>query len=180
MDPLSVYMFATALSSFFGIAGAAGQSNATNAQARYQAEIARYNQKLAEGEAQFAIGAAQEKEVRHREAVGRLLSKQKVAQGGSGLVVGEGSYGALLDDTRYMGDLDAMAIAYEGNLDAYRKRLAAMNYGLQAQAYEGVHDSPLLPILGIVTKGAASLGAAGMKVPGESPAVLAGGGFYGG
>lgn len=78
-------------------------------------ELAEYNAKLAENEAQDARNLATEKENTHRTKVAQLLSKQRATLGASNVDINSGSALQLQQDTTTLGEVDALRIRATGD-----------------------------------------------------------------
>lgn len=130
-----------AIGLFLSAIGILGSSTAQRAQNRFQARVAKANQKAAEMEADFATDLAHRKEGEHRQKVRRLRASQRAAQASSGFLVGEGTFGDILEDTALVGEFDALAIRHEGALAAHRARERAKAQGAQSQLFTSASRS---------------------------------------
>lgn len=61
----------------------------------------------------------------HRKSLERIKGEQRFNMSGSGAVVDAGSFGAILDQTDYEGELDALAILNDSKKQAYAARTGA-------------------------------------------------------
>ena len=93
-------------------------------QAKSAEELGEYNAKVAERQAEETISAGAVEEERHRAKVRQLQGSQMAAQGASGALAGEGTFGDLLEQSAQYGEMDALTI---------RANAARRAYGLQAQ-----------------------------------------------
>jgi len=134
MDPWTIIqIIGVVLSAYSAYTGAV----IAQEQAEFQKDVAKANAKTAEDEAIYAREQADKQEGEHRKKVAGFLSTQRAKQASSGLVVGEGSFGDILDDTAALGEVDAMAIRHEGDLAGWRARQKAANLTAQSQLYTG-------------------------------------------
>jgi len=142
MDPVTgIMLAATAASTGIGVMGAIQQGKAQSAQAKYQAEVSRQNQELAEQQAGAERRQGYENMITQRQETARLIGRQRAAAGASGAVVDVGSNLDLQADTAAQGEMDAIN-AYNQGLDrAYNYDLQAANYGSQAKAYDATARS---------------------------------------
>jgi hypothetical protein len=79
-------------------------------QAKFAKGTARFNERLAENEAQETRNVGNERENIQRRRTAELLSKQKAQLGASGLDLGSGSPFDLQEDTQLLGEIDAQRI----------------------------------------------------------------------
>jgi hypothetical protein len=107
---------------------AVAQQNAANKRLTFQKNVAENSAKAAEYEGQFAKEQSREEAARARLRTVQFVSKQRAAQGGSGIAVDEGTFLDLTLDTVEQGKLDEMAILYEGDFAAYRASIGSANY----------------------------------------------------
>lgn len=139
--------------------GAYSAVQAQNIQAKTQAKVAKRNAVVAEQDAAFAREAAAKREDAHRLKVARFRSSQKVKMAFSGFVVGAGSFGDVLEDTAMMGELDALAIRQEGEIEAWRSNVRAANFSTQGSVYDAAYTSPYLASGGSLLTGLDKAGA---------------------
>ena len=92
-----------------------------------QNKVAEYNAKLAEQQAEEAKKAGLRQETAHRQKVTQILASQRAQMAGSGVMVGAGSFGDVLERTQVLGEQDALAERY----NAYNR---AFGYTAQAAA----------------------------------------------
>jgi len=145
-----------------GLALSAGsmymQTQQANAVARNKAKVADNNAKMAEMEGQYAKRQAHETEMQHRRKVAAILSEQRAAMGASGLEIGAGTFGDILDETLTMGEIDALAIRHEGDMAAWRAQINADNARAAGAAYAASQSSPFLASAGTLVTGAGNIG----------------------
>lgn len=115
-------------SAAFGAVGAVQQANAQNAMAEYNAKVAENNAKVMEQEGAYARAQAARNADEKRRETARIIGAQRAKMGASGAVVDSGSFLDLTLDTAEGGELDAMALLQEGDMQAWRAQLQAGNY----------------------------------------------------
>lgn len=137
MDPVTaISLGTTALSTGMGVYSSIQQGKAQSAQARYQADVTRQNQELAEQQASAERREGYENMITRRQETAKLIGRQRAAAGASGAAVDVGSNLDLQADTAAMGEMDAIN-AYNQGLDSgYNHEIQAHNYGQQARAYD--------------------------------------------
>ena len=126
---------ATAVSTISSYQNAKTQADNQKAQAKFQANIARQNQELAEDQASAQRREGYEAMVRKRQEVAGIISRQRAVAGASGAQVDQGSFLDLNMETAEKGELDALALYQQGLDNAYNSEIQAWNYGTQAQGY---------------------------------------------
>ena len=129
-------MAATAVSTGLGVVSSLQQSKAQQAQAEYQADVARQNQELAEQQASAERKAGYENMIAKRQETARLIGRQRAAAGASGAAVDVGSNLDLQADTASRGEIDAISLYNQGLDRGYNSEIQAWNYGSQAEAYD--------------------------------------------
>lgn len=118
---------ATALSTTMGVVSSVQQGKAAQAEANYQAAVARNNAKIAQSNAdqkrQEGIEEARMQRIKTLQKVG----SQQAAMAANGIDVSSGTALDVIEDTSAMGELDALTTRY--------------NYETKAQAYEHEADN---------------------------------------
>jgi type II secretory pathway component PulJ len=139
-------MAAPALIALGAIQGfAAFQQTATqNKQLRYRALIARRNAKIARTEGKIARDISRLVSADSRRQTDQLLGFQRSKMAASGFVVGEGSFGDILDTTAVLGEIDALTILYEGELEQFRREQEARALEAESRALKGAQTDPFL------------------------------------
>lgn len=147
---MAASMAMSAIGTGIGVAGSIQQSQRQASQqeyqgkmARYQADIQRQNQKLAEEQASAERKAGYENMSAERLKTARLIGQQRAIAGASGVAVDMGSFEDVAEDTAGRGEIDAVN-AYNRGIDSgYNAEIQAWNYGssaagldAQASAYE--------------------------------------------
>ena len=99
--------------------------------AAFEGEVAARNAAVQDQQAQQAteLGAIAEQEQRQRTQ--RIISAQKSAMGSSGIEIGSGTFGNLLDDSAYMGEQDAQTIRANAAKQAWGYRVSSDLTSLQ-------------------------------------------------
>jgi hypothetical protein len=133
------------------------QAQTSNMQTRYRAGIAEKNAAIVRQEGRLARDMALRLEADSRRQTDQLLGVQRAKMGASGFVVGEGSFGDILDATALLGEADALAIQYEGELEEFRKEREARALEAEARALRRAQIAPGMAAL------TAFLGAPGVR-----------------
>ena len=100
-----------------GVVSSIQTAKTQSAQAKYQADVARQNQKLADQQAGAQRRQGYENMIAQRQETAKLIGRQRAAAGASGAAVDVGSNLDLQADTAFQGELDAVN-AYNKGLDA--------------------------------------------------------------
>lgn len=134
------------------------QTEASNAQARYQSQVAANNAQIAENEANYARTTAEKNAQAQERKTMQVIGAQRAAEGASGAVVDNGSFMDVSLDTVDRGTYDALALLNEGDRAAWRAENQAGNYMAQSQLYDSSQKSALLPVGGSLLAGAGQIG----------------------
>lgn len=110
------------------------QANFQAGTADYNAQIANQNAQLNEVRAQEAIAQGAVDEERQRENVRSVMGTQRAKAAASGVVVDQGSAGAIQDETAAFGEEDAQTIRRNAARAAWGYRMDAVNDQSQATA----------------------------------------------
>lgn len=139
-------------------------TNAANKQADYQAKVAANNAATAEMEAKFAEQQGQRNAEAQRRRTAIAIGAQRARMGASGAVVDTGSFLDLTLDTAKQGELDAMALLEEGQMQAWRSRVQGSNFMAQSNLYKSSKTNPFMAAGGTLLQGAgqAGMGFSGM------------------
>lgn len=97
-------------------------------QGKYEEQLARNNAIIQERMANDALKRGEDEERKHREQVAQFASAQKAKMGASGVIISDGSALRTLEDTAYMGELDALTIRNNAEREAYGYRVNAQNF----------------------------------------------------
>ena len=157
--PLVISLAGAAVSAY----GQMQQAKAANAQADYQSKVANNNARTAEMEAQYAEQQGQKNAEAQRRRTAVLVGAQRARMGASGAVVDSGSFLDLTLDTAHQGELDAMALLEEGQMEAWRARIQGTNYQAQGKLFGMSKTNPYIGAAGTLISGA---GQAGMGMMG--------------
>lgn len=143
--------------------GAMNQAAATEANARYQAEVARNNQVIAERNARYATQAGEAEtttaQLRQRATLGALAAEM----GASGIDVNTGSSARVRGSAAGLGQLDTATKRHNAALRAYGYRSQSTNYGAQSGLYSQEADQA--PTAGLISGGATLLSGFGGIAP---------------
>lgn len=120
-EPATLTMIAIGMTA----AGAVAQGVAAERRGDFQEKVANYNAKVDEQKAQQAIELGAQEEAQHRQRVRQVQASQRAAMAGSGAVVGEGTFGNILDDTAKAGEFDALQIRSNAARQAWAYRTNA-------------------------------------------------------
>lgn len=152
----AISLATTAASTGLGIMGSIQQAQARQAQAEYQADVARRNQDLAEQQAGAQRKEGYDNMIAKRQETAKLIGRQRAAAGASGATVDVGGNLDLQADTAARGEIDAIN-AYNAGLDnAYRSEIQAWNHGQQAAGYDAQADAA--PAQGLMGAASSALG----------------------
>lgn len=115
------------------VMGAYNQSKATKQAYEYQAAVNRNNAQIAEWQAQDALARGAKAEQAQRLKAAQLKSSQRAGFAARGVALDEGSPLAILQDTDYMNELDALTIRDNAAKEAWGARVQAGNYSNDAR-----------------------------------------------
>lgn len=102
-----------------GVAGAIQQSKGLQAQADYQADVARENAKVAESLAQDAEHRGKETELDFRERIAATIRRQRAGLAAKGVLVDSDSAGDLVVNTATLGEADVQTIRADTAMEAF-------------------------------------------------------------
>ena len=94
---------------------------------KYQQQVAQNNAFVQTQMAKGARETGERNEMRHRLAVAKAKSGQRAALGASGRDVNSGSALDLIGDTAMIGELDALTLRSNADLEAYQHQVGASN-----------------------------------------------------
>lgn len=120
---------------------------AANNMADYQAGVARGKAAQTEVEAEYIRDRSLENAEYHNKEVSKFVGEQRAFMGSSGVVVDEGSFADITEDTVRQGKLDELAILYEGDVMAWQKEMEGIGYLAQAEVYDMSKVDPNLAML---------------------------------
>jgi len=112
-------------------------------------KAAEYRSDLAKLQAEDAIARGQEKESKHRMAVDQFIGKQRTGFAASGVKVDVGSAFGVIEESAYLGNLDALTIRYNAQKEAW---------AYESQANAEMTQSPLLAGSATLLTGATRFG----------------------
>lgn len=144
MDPATltaISIASTIASTGMGVMGSIQQGKARQAQAEYQADVARQNQQLADQQASAQRKEGYDNMIAKRQETAKLIGRQRAAAGASGATVDVGSSLDLQADTAAQGEIDALNIYNQASDKAYGTQLQGWNYGQQAAGYDAQADA---------------------------------------
>src|SRR3989304_2564696 len=116
--------------------GAYSAASSQRAGLRYGAQVARNNAQIAEWQAEDALARGRTNEQNQRLKTAALKGPQRAGLPARGFDLGEGTPLAILSDTDFMGDRDALAVRDAGKKDAWAQRMRAQNYMADAAGNE--------------------------------------------
>ena len=115
--------------------GAYENAQAQSTAANYQAQVARNNQIIANQNAGIAVQQGQQQEETQRIKTGEIIGNELAAQGASGVNANTGSSVDVRSSTAETGELDALTIRYNSQLQARNYQLQGQMSGEQASLY---------------------------------------------
>jgi len=124
---------AQVLGTAFGVAGAIQQGNAAQAQANFQAQVARNNQIIAGRAAEDARRRGEIEAAQQGRKSAILQGRQRAALAGAGVTVGQDSALDLVADTAALGTLDALTIQSNAEREALGFEAQAANFQADAE-----------------------------------------------
>ena len=151
------------------------QAKAANAQADYQSKVANNNARTAEMEAQYAEQQGQKNAEAQRRRTAIAIGAQRARMGASGAVVDSGSFLDLTLDTAHQGELDAMALLEEGQMEAWRARIQGTNYKAQSKLFGMSKTNPYIGAAGTLISGAGQAGMGFMSLGSKTSGFNVGG-----
>ena len=137
----AISIASTVASTGMGVMSSIQQGKARQAQAEYQADVARQNQQLAEQQASAQRKEGYDNMVAKRQETAKLIGRQRAAAGASGATVDVGSSLDLQADTAAQGEIDALNIYNQASDKAYGTQLQGWGYGQQAAGYDAQADA---------------------------------------
>lgn len=141
-----------------GAFGAYNQSKAAKQSYEYQAAVQRNNAQIAEWQAADATSRGQKAEQAQRLKVAQLKSSQRAGFAARGIALDEGSPLNILNDTDYMGELDALSIRDNAAREAWGHRMQGANAGSDASmlsARAGAESPNSAAVSSLLTSGGA-------------------------
>jgi hypothetical protein len=111
-----------------GAFGSYNKSKAAQGAYEYQADVSKNNATLARWQAQDALQRGATSVQQQQLKTAQLRGSQRAAFAARGVALDEGSALHILDDTEYMGGMDARTIQNNANREAWGHRVNAGNY----------------------------------------------------
>lgn len=128
----AIAVAATLASTALGAVGSIQQGKAANAQAAYQAGVARNNQILAERAAKDAEARGRVSALNKRNETKQLIGRQRTQLAANGVLVDRGSALDIVADTAKIGETDALTL--ENNADREAANFRAQGANFQADS----------------------------------------------
>ena len=100
--------------------------------AKANQKIAKNNARMANDRAQDALRRGEEDERMQRRRTAQLMGSQRAAMAASGVALDEGSPLSILADTAELGELDALTIRRNSEVEAWEHRAQARDFTAQA------------------------------------------------
>jgi hypothetical protein len=131
-DPVSGIMIGSMI---LGGIGSVAEANAQKKAGAYNAKIHRTNAAIKRKMAKDALQRGDTTEARHRMDVADLKADQRARMLAGGQTL-TGSNSAILDDTAFYGEMDALTIRQNAAREAWGHNVEAENYMMQADLAE--------------------------------------------
>jgi len=129
-----------------------------NRSLEYNAAANRQNAEYARQEARYAKYQAARNAEESRKETGLLIGAQRAKMGASGAVVDAGSFLDVTMSTAEEGEMDAMALLQEGDMEAWRQEVRAGEYERQANMALSSRTNPNAVLWGGILSGVAATG----------------------
>jgi len=113
--------------------GSIQQGQAQSQQAKYQAAVARNNQTIAQQNAQDALDRGAEQEQEQRKKTQFLIGQQRASLAAQGADLSSGTSLDLVSDIAGTGELDALTIRRNAQLEARQDQVQGLNYQADSQ-----------------------------------------------
>ncbi len=137
VDPLSLAIGAgTVAAGGLAAFGTLDAGKAASAQTVYQAEVARMNANIAEGNARRVLEASQVQALENDTQTGQVIGSQIAGQGASNLDVGSKSFQDVRESTQQVGRQGTLNIIQAGEVEAFNARVDAANFRSDAASLE--------------------------------------------
>lgn len=115
-----------------GTMAAGRQAEATKSAYEYQSAVNRNNAQVAEWQAQDALQRGAKAEQAQRLKAAQLKGSQRASLAARGIALDEGSPLAILQDTDYMGEMDALTLRSNAAKEAWGLRSQSAGYASDA------------------------------------------------
>jgi hypothetical protein len=165
-NPMVIPLVISLVGAAVSAKGQMDQAKAANAQADFQSKVAVNNAATAEMEAKYAEQQGERNAEAQRRRTAVMIGAQRAKMGASGAVVDAGSFLDLTLDTAKQGELDAMALLEEGQLEAWRARIQGGNFQAQSKLYGMSKTNPYIGAAGTLLQGAGQAGMGYMSMSG--------------
>lgn len=133
--PIAI-LAATAISTGMAVAGSVQEGQAASAQAKYQAQVARNNQILAEQKAKDAEARGKIAEQRQRMLTAQEIGKARASAAARGVIVDSGSSLVHQEDLAQAGEFDALTIRYNARREAAAHRSLSRDFGAEGELFD--------------------------------------------
>lgn len=133
MAALTGLIAAQGVSAAAGMGNAYSQAQAARAQGAYQKQQLGFNARLSDLAAQDAIRRGQEDAQRHRTATKGLIGSQRASLAAQGIEIDSGSALEIQQDTRALGELDALTIQNNARRQAWGFKVQAQDLRFQGR-----------------------------------------------
>lgn len=173
----------TAVSAGSSIIGSRAQANAQRAQGEFEKAQYDMNARLAQFQAEDALGRGEQEVGKARQATAQTIGAQRAATAAQGIDVGSGSALDIQADTAGMGALDVMTIRNNARREAFGYKVQAADYKMRGRlAKRGAQVAANATLLtgGLNAAGAGMSGIASISRIGGGGSSGGGGGGYSG
>ena len=157
-DPVTATLVLTAATAGVTAYGTYKQTQAANAAAEYQSQVAANNQLSANQYAADAEKRAKQEADDHKRRIAAVKADQRASIAAAGFDVGQGSALDILSDTEAAGQLDILRIKDAGDREASKYRQQGANFGAESQLYANSKTSPFLAAGTSLLQGASQFG----------------------
>ncbi len=132
-----------------------GKQDAANQANEYNARVAENNARVADIQASQAVERGRISSVQSRLQTKRLIGQQRSAFGASGALVDEGSSLDAVLDTASFGEVDALTIQYNADIEAFGHKAKASSFRSTAAINRASNVSPFAAAGGSLLSSAA-------------------------
>lgn len=143
IDPLTIALIATAVTGAVSSAyGAYTTTQAANASADYNSDIAKRNAQIAKLQSADAIARGVDEAGKIRTRTGQEAGSLRAGMGATGSIVDEGSNYDYIEDVYAYGELDALTVERNAAVEAWGYDNQVIGHGLQSNLYKMQKRSP--------------------------------------
>lgn len=139
-EPTTLMYASMAMSAISAVQGA----QSANAQADYNAAIARNNAQIAEYQAEDAQVRGEQEATANARKASALRGNQRATMAARGLDLGAGTAQSLIDQTDYFAEVDTGTIRSNADKESWAKRVQATNSQAEAASFQASKRSPLM------------------------------------